>query len=59
MSNNSDESNSKSYFKKENKESDPNTNLIDVNTNVKRDNKVDTPWLLNKNRDYLLEYYLN
>jgi hypothetical protein len=38
------------------------TKLIDINTNINRDDKVDLPdleWLTREENTYLLEYYLD
>ena len=59
FSDDSNGSNIKSCFNTEDEKSDSDTNPIDVNTDIKRDNKADISWLLDENKDYLLEYYFN
>jgi hypothetical protein len=59
--NNSDASGLKSCFdtKDKVKETNSNTNLTDVDTDIKRENKADVSWIIKEDKDYLLEYYLN
>jgi hypothetical protein len=58
-SDDSDGSNIGSCFDTEDGESDPNTNPMDVDTNIERDDEVDVLWLLDEDKDHPLEYYLN
>jgi len=41
-----------------NKASVSDTNLTDVNSNVKKDNEADLLWLYKEDKDYPPEYYL-
>ena len=56
---NSNRSDIESCFDTKNEKSDPDTNLTDVDTDVEGDSRADISWLLDKNKDYLPEYYLN
>jgi hypothetical protein len=47
-SSDSDESDIESCFDLEDEESDPNTNLMDVDTDVERDTEADVSWLLDE-----------
>ncbi|KAI9764096.1 MAG: hypothetical protein M1840_008901 [Geoglossum simile] len=58
-SNDSNGSDIESCFDNEDEESDPDTNLTDVDTDVERDGGADLSWLLNKDKDHPPEYYLN
>jgi hypothetical protein len=58
-SNDSNRSNIENCFDTKDKESNPNTNPIDINIDIEGNNKVDILWLLNKDKDYPSEYYLN
>jgi hypothetical protein len=40
-------------------ETNSSTNLIDINTNVEGENDLDELWIIDKDKDYLLEYYLD
>ncbi|KAI9769856.1 MAG: hypothetical protein M1840_003850 [Geoglossum simile] len=58
----SDDSNGsdiESCFDTEDEKSDPDTNPTDVDTDVEGDSWADISWLLDENKDYPPEYYLN
>jgi hypothetical protein len=40
-------------------ETNSNTNPIDVDTDIKGADKVDVLWMIEEDKDYLLEYYLD
>jgi len=60
-SDDSDESDMESWFEKESEEGDLETDLTDVDTDIdiERDDEADGPWLLDEDKDYPPEYYLN
>jgi hypothetical protein len=61
-SSSSDDSNAldiKSYFDLDDGETDSDTNLTDINTDVEGEDELDILWIINKDKDYLPEYYLN
>ena len=58
-SDDSNRSDIKSCFDTKNEKSDPDTNSTDVDTDVEGDSRVDILWLLDENKDYPPEYYLN
>jgi hypothetical protein len=60
-SNNSDALGLESCFDTEDEvgETDSNTNLTDVDTDIEGENKADVLWMIEEDKDHLLEYYLN